>query len=97
MVNLVMVLLWEKNLCVSIKDESGSIISDIVDISAGYAHSLLLKSNGTVLAVAGYNQLGQLGNGTNTDSAHPVDVMHDANSPLTQIVGIALSFYHSVF
>ena len=39
---------------------------DVKAIAAGYAHSLVLKTNGTVW-VTGRNNFGQLGDGTKTD------------------------------
>lgn len=45
----------------------------IVAISAGHTHSLALASDGTLYAW-GYNQSGQLGNGTGADSDLPVAV-----------------------
>ena len=47
--------------------------SGITQLSAGDFHVLALKSNGTVLAW-GSNGSGQLGNGTTTDPAGPVQV-----------------------
>ena len=52
-------------------------------VSAGYDHSLALKSDGAVWAF-GANASGQLGNGTTTDSSTPVQV-----SNLTGIVQVA--------
>ena len=42
------------------------IAGDVKAIAAGYAHSLVLKTNGT-LWVTGRNNFGQLGDGSNTD------------------------------
>ncbi len=57
-------------------------------VSAGTAHSLFLKNNGTVYA-SGDNSAGELGNGTNTNSTQPVEVMTNSTTPLTGIVAIA--------
>ena len=43
-------------------------------VSAGLAHCLALRSNGTVIAW-GHNASGELGNGTTTDSPRPVGVV----------------------
>lgn len=48
-------------------------LSGITAIAAGAYHSLALKDNGSAWAW-GYNGHGQLGNGTKTDSATPVQV-----------------------
>ncbi len=53
--------------------------SGITRLSAGDFHVLALKSNGTVLAW-GSNGSGQLGNGTTTDPAGPVQVTGLANA-----------------
>lgn len=48
-------------------------LSGAVDISSGENFSCALKSDGTVMCW-GYNQYGQLGDGTNTNSQAPVQV-----------------------
>ncbi|WP_298874877.1 hypothetical protein [uncultured Microbacterium sp.] len=49
-------------------------VSDVVDVaSISYASTLVLLSNGTVLSW-GLNNLGQLGNGTKTNSATPTAI-----------------------
>jgi alpha-tubulin suppressor-like RCC1 family protein len=53
--------------------------SGITQLSAGDFHMLALKSNGSVLAW-GSNGSGQLGNGTTTDPAGPVQVTGLANA-----------------
>jgi len=53
--------------------------SAITQLSAGAFHVLALKSNGTALAW-GSNGSGQLGNGTTTDPAGPVQVTGLANA-----------------
>jgi alpha-tubulin suppressor-like RCC1 family protein len=60
-------------------------VSDIVAISRGGGHCLLLKADGTVLAF-GYNAQGQLGDGSNTDKDTVVAV-----NGLTNIVQISAS------
>jgi Bacterial Ig-like domain (group 3)/Regulator of chromosome condensation (RCC1) repeat len=64
----------------------------ITKIAAGYHHSLALTSTGAVLAW-GNNGLGQLGNGTNTDSSTPVAVQLPAG---TTIIAIAAGQHHSL-
>jgi alpha-tubulin suppressor-like RCC1 family protein len=53
--------------------------SGITQLSAGAFHMLALKSNGTALAW-GSSGSGQLGNGTTTDPAGPVQVTGLANA-----------------
>jgi alpha-tubulin suppressor-like RCC1 family protein len=49
-------------------------LSGVVAVAAGEGHSVAVKSDGTVWAW-GWNQYGQLGNGTQTDSAVPLQVL----------------------
>jgi uncharacterized delta-60 repeat protein len=65
-------------------------ITGIVSISGGWAHSIALKSDGTVWSW-GYNNAGQLGNGTNTNSYFPIQI-----SSLTGITAIVAGYYHSL-
>lgn len=60
-------------------------ISDVIAISRGSAHCLLLKTDGTVFAF-GRNQEGQLGNGSHNTHDSPVKV-----SGLTNIVQVSAS------
>ena len=54
----------------------------VASVSLGYYHSLILKTDGSLWA-AGYNKLGQLGNGGTASSSTPVQVFADgvASSP----------------
>lgn len=53
-------------------DRSGVLTGKtVMGVAAGSSHSLALCADGTV-AAWGYNAMGQLGNGTNTDSPVPV-------------------------
>jgi alpha-tubulin suppressor-like RCC1 family protein len=65
-------------------------ITQAVAVSAGFLHSLVLKSDGTVVAF-GYNGYGQLGDGTLTSRSTPVTV-----SGLTNVTAISAAFYHSL-
>lgn len=65
-------------------------LTGIVAIAGGYVHSLALKNDSTVWAW-GNNEVGQLGDGTNTDRATPIQV-----SPLTGILAIACGSGYSL-
>jgi alpha-tubulin suppressor-like RCC1 family protein len=65
-------------------------LSGVTAIAAGAHHSLALLSGGSVLAW-GYNPDGQLGNGSNLDSAVPVAVMG-----IGHVAGIAGGGSHSL-
>jgi alpha-tubulin suppressor-like RCC1 family protein len=58
-------------------------------ISAGEAHSLFLKTDGTVWATGG-NYSGELGNGTTTDNFNPEQV-------LTGVQVVSAGGSHSLF
>ena len=53
------------------KDETQSTYA--IDVAAGYSHTLVLKSDGTVW-VAGYNEYGQLGDSSTTNTSEFVQV-----------------------
>jgi alpha-tubulin suppressor-like RCC1 family protein len=59
-------------------------------VAAGWSHTVILKSDGTVWAV-GYNAFGQLGDGTTTNCSTPVQV-----SGLTDVIAVAAGAYHSM-
>ncbi|MBF0371652.1 MAG: S-layer homology domain-containing protein, partial [Magnetococcales bacterium] len=59
-------------------------------VSAGYDHSVALKSDGTVWAWGG-NKYGQLGDGTNTDQTSPVQI-----TSLTDVTAVAAGGYYSM-
>jgi alpha-tubulin suppressor-like RCC1 family protein len=65
-------------------------LSDATQISGGDSHTIALHANGTVTAW-GYNGLGQLGNGTTTESATPVAV-----SGLTNVVAVDAGTEHNL-
>ena len=58
-------------------------LNDVIAVAGGGYHSLALKSDGTVWTW-GYNQFGELGNGTNSNSYLPVQV-----SSLSGIVAVS--------
>jgi alpha-tubulin suppressor-like RCC1 family protein len=65
-------------------------LSNVVAVAGGFGHSLALLSNGTVMAW-GENSLGQLGNGTTTNSDVPVKV-----NGLSEVVAVAAGFFHNL-
>ncbi len=66
-------------------------ISGVKSIAGGFRHSLFVKHDGTAWA-SGYNNYGQLGNGTNTEAPIPVQVNN-----LTGVVNVSAGQYHSLF
>jgi RHS repeat-associated protein len=72
-----------------------SNLTSVSAVAAGHDHSVALKSDGTVWGW-GYNRYGQLGNGSNTDSSVPVQVITGNHSFLTGVTKIAAGNYHSL-
>ena len=68
-----------------------SSISGVKSIAGGFRHSLFVKHDGTAWA-SGYNNEGQVGNGTNVEAAIPVQVNN-----LTDIISASAGQYHSLF
>jgi len=62
--------------------------TNVIPITAGGAHSLTIRSDGTLWAW-GWNEYGQLGDGTATDRHRPVQI-------LTDVVSVAAGVYHSL-
>jgi len=67
-----------------------SNLTGVVSVAAGYAHSLAVKSDGTLWAW-GRNVYGQLGDGTTTDRLTPMPVLG-----LTGVVTVAAGSGHSL-
>ena len=65
----------------------------VVDVAAGFYHSLALLADGTVLAW-GDNEWGQLGDGTTTNRSTPVQV--SGLGPGSGVVAVAAGLWHSL-
>ncbi|HWI08305.1 MAG TPA: DUF1963 domain-containing protein, partial [Solirubrobacteraceae bacterium] len=70
--------------------ESSSFVLDAVAIASSGTHVLALRGDGSVVSW-GYNDRGQLGNGTRAESREPVDV-----KALDGVVAVAAGERHSV-
>ena len=81
---------------VQVKNEDGSILSEVTGISAGANHTVYLKSDGTVWSV-GLNGYGQLGDRTTTRRYYPVQVKKYDSTPLSGVVGISGGSNHTVY
>ena len=65
-----------------------NIMSDVAYVAAGGLHSLAVKTDGS-LWTWGYNNYGQLGNGTEIYSLKPHKIMDD-------VISVAAGYYHSL-
>jgi len=65
--------------------------TDVMQVAAGFSHSLLLKADGAVWA-AGSNEYGQLGDGTNKDKNNWTPITQVG----TDIIQVAAGFFHSL-
>ena len=70
-------------------------IDNVVSVAAGGYHSLAVKSDGTVWAW-GYNNMGQLGDGTRETRPVPVQVILSVGNPLNNMSSVSAGIYHSV-
>ena len=65
-------------------------VDDVIEIAAGYGHTVVLKADGSVWAW-GYNQHGQLGDGTTTNRTQPKKI-----TGLEDVIHIAAGYRHTV-
>ena len=81
----------------AVTDDDGNRVVDemkivtsykVKGVAAGWGHSLILKTNGTLWA-CGYNKFGPLGDGTTTDRFTPVQTVSD-------VQGMAAGYKHSL-
>lgn len=80
-------------LCLS---AAATTLTGIIQVAAGAAHTLFLKSDGTVFA-CGSNTAGQLGDGTLVNKSYPVQVLTGLSTPLTGVSVVHASVNQSYF
>ena len=82
---------------VKVVDVGGSgVLSNVVEVSAGYRHSLALLNDGTVRAW-GFNYRGRLGDGTSITRETPVQVVgENGNGVLSDIIEVHAGQTHSL-
>ena len=79
----------------AVLDTSYNLLTGIRAIAAGNSHSLALTADGRVLTW-GYNNYGQLGDGSTANSTLPRVVIHDSYFPLQNMVAVAAGGNHSL-
>lgn len=83
------------DLAVTVKADGALAGKTVVTVAAGAFHSLALSSDGTV-AAWGYNNHGQLGNGSTATATRPVAVELGGALAGKRVVAIAAGAYHSI-
>ncbi len=84
-----------------VKNSDANILTNVIQVSAGYAHSLFLQRDGTVWA-CGNNTWAQLGNGNTTNTINTVNMLPDIvldndGSQLTYVIQVSAAGYMSFF
>lgn len=82
----------QSSVYVAVKDAEGNMLTDIVDISAGYHYACALKSDGTVWTW-GDNYYGQLGDGTRNSRNYADIVKVSDGSIFNNVEKIFCGFY----
>ena len=80
---------------IQILDSSSNPLSNVIDVSAGGAHGLALKADGTVWSW-GANHSGQLGNGSTGPRSQVAPVIDETGQPLTEVIQVATGNDHSL-
>jgi alpha-tubulin suppressor-like RCC1 family protein len=80
---------------VQVKLTDGTPLTSMTSIAGGYSHTIAVKNDGTVWAW-GYNDSGQLGDGTNNENHYPIQAKLADETPLTNIIGIAAGGDHTI-
>jgi alpha-tubulin suppressor-like RCC1 family protein len=86
----------QKNNPVQVINTNGSVFDGVVGISTGTGHTVYLKDDNTVWA-AGWNEYGQLGDGTDNDRSNPVQVIDANGDPFTGVAAISAGAFHTVY
>jgi len=80
---------------VVVTDALGSPISGVISVTAGDNYNVALKNDGTMLAW-GYNNVGQLGDGTTATKFNPVVVSDALGNPITGITMVSAGGVHTL-
>jgi len=81
---------------VQVMASPGVPVTNVTAVAAGYNHSLYVTSDRKLWAM-GSNWAGQLGDGTITDRALPVQVMASPGVPVANVTAVAAGGDHSLF
>ena len=76
-------------------DSGTAAVTDVSAIAAGTSHTVILKKDGTVWA-CGWNNYGQLGNGSTVSSTALVPMQDSSGSAMKDVTAIAVGISHTV-
>ena len=81
---------------VQVKNTNGTELSGVIGVSGGDFHTVYLKSDGTVWAT-GWNNSGQLGDGSTTNRSNPVLVKNTDGTGLSGVIGVSGGIGQTVY
>ncbi len=70
-------------------------MTNVIQVSAGSEHTMILKRNGDLWAV-GRNNKGQLGDGSKTNTSTPVQVIIAEDQPITEVAQVSAGKFHTM-
>ncbi len=70
-------------------------MAEVKQVSAGGLHTIIVKENGDLWAV-GNNGFGKLGDGSTDDKQFPVQVMIDADNPMTNVAQVSTGAHYTM-
>ena len=82
------------NLPVDVLEGASAYLSGVIEISCGGEHTCALLSNGQVKCW-GSNGYGQLGDGSNSNSPWPINVLDGSGTYLSGVIDISAGYFHT--
>ena len=80
---------------VQVMDSNGSPFSNVRKLGTGSSHSIFVKGDGSAWS-AGWNNSGQLGDGTTVSRSNPIQVVDTGGSSLTNTISVSGGMWHSM-
>ena len=80
---------------VQVMDSNGSPFSNVRKLGTGSSHSIFVKGDGSAWS-AGWNNMGQLGDGSTISRSNPVQVVDAGGSSLTNTISASGGMWHSM-
>ncbi len=85
----------KKLIPVQVKIAGGTAMTNVAQVSAGGGHSMILKRDDTLWGT-GYNANGELGDGTKTNRAFPVQVKTANGEAMTEVAQVSAGMNYSM-